>query len=185
MAAQFDNPAALGPAGTVHISIEDWAKFISLWFTDKEPAILDRNILDELSTPEAGNYAAGWLVYQQEWAGGTVLHHNGTNTFWFATLWIAPSLGVAYVAVANSADFYEDRGVYTSLDSIIYNLITSEQLSRDAGDSRDSTGNAQDEVSSERPWLLDPTGVRDYRNYRAMRAARETPGRGVLRKALA
>ena len=181
VAAQFDNPAAFGPAGTVHISIEDWAKFISLWFTDKEPAILDRNILDELSTPEAGNYAAGWLVYQQEWAGGTVLHHNGTNTFWFATLWISPSLGVAYVAVANSADFYEDRGVYTSLDSIIYNLITSEQLSRDAGDSRDSTGNAQDEVSSERPWLLDPTGVRAVTGAQSPEFSSEDVGENVSR----
>ncbi len=32
---QYDNPPALGPAGTVHISIEDWAKFISLWFIDR------------------------------------------------------------------------------------------------------------------------------------------------------
>ena len=51
---QYDNDPALGPAGTVHISIEDWAKFIALWFTNKEPAILDRSALNELSTPDSG-----------------------------------------------------------------------------------------------------------------------------------
>ena len=152
---QFDNPAALGPAGTIHISIEDWAKFISLWFTDREPEILDRSILNELSTPESGEYAAGWNVAQREWAGGTAIFHDGTNTRWHAMLWIAPSIGVAYVAVANSSDFLEDRGVYTSLDSIIFSLITDEEISRGAGGS----GSGQEE-SSQRRWLLNPTSVR-------------------------
>ena len=152
---QYDNDPALGPAGTVHISIEDWAKFISLWFTNREPAILNRGVLDELSTPEAGNYAAGWVVVQRDWAGGTALTHDGSNTLWYATLWISPSLGVAYLAVANSSDFYEDRGVYTSLDSIIFSLITDNSLSRSAGGS----GSGQ-EGSSQRQWHLDPASVR-------------------------
>ena len=152
---QYDDNPALGPAGTVHISIEDWAKFISLWFTNKEPEILDRSILNELSTPESGEYAAGWYVVQRAWAGGTALNHDGSNTYWYATLWIAPSIGVAFVAVANSSDLIEDRGVYTSLDSIIFSLISDDSLSRGAGGSRSGPGQ-----SSQSQWLLNPTNVR-------------------------
>ena len=30
----FDNPSSLGPAGTVHASLEDWAKFAALHLGD-------------------------------------------------------------------------------------------------------------------------------------------------------
>ena len=72
VASQLELIPEIGPAGTVHLSIEDWAKFVALWFTNKEPAILDRRTLDELMTPASGNYAAGWSVYRRDWAGGTV-----------------------------------------------------------------------------------------------------------------
>ena len=72
---QPDNAEALGPAGTVHISIEDWARFIALWFPSQTPAILDRAVLDELLVPDADDYAAGWLVLQRQWAEGVALHH--------------------------------------------------------------------------------------------------------------
>lgn len=152
---QYDNDPALGPAGTVHISIEDWAKFISLWFINKEPEILNRSVFNELSTPEAGNYAAGWGVFQQAWASGTTIGHDGSNTYWYAILQIAPSLGVAYLVVANSSDFYDDKGVVSSLYSIISDLIADDSLSRGAGG-----GGSGQEESSQRQWLLDPTSVR-------------------------
>ena len=175
---QFDNPAAFGPAGTVHISIQDWAKFISLWFTNKEPAILDRSILNELSTPESGNYAAGWYVSQRNWAGGAALSHEGSNTSWLSILWIAPQRSVAFVAVANSSDFVEDRGVYSSLDSIIFSLITDDALSRGVGGSGSNGGEGED-AASDRPWLLDPTSVRSVTGAQAPAFSGENVGQSV------
>ena len=125
---QGDNDPALGPAGTVHISIEDWAKFISLWFTDNEPAILDRGTLDELSTPESGDYAAGWVVWYRSWAGGTAPWHDGSNVLWYVMLHIAPERGLAYVVAANASDFIEDQGVVDALNSIVAGLVTNEEL---------------------------------------------------------
>ena len=60
----YDGP--LAPAGNVHASLEDLAKFIALQFPHKHPAILDREQLNELLMPIPGNYgsAAGWVVYQ-------------------------------------------------------------------------------------------------------------------------
>ena len=59
------------------------------------------------------------------------------------------------MAVANSSDSYENRGVVGSLDSIIFSLITDDSLSRGAG----GGGSGQQE-SSQRQWLLDPASVR-------------------------
>ena len=54
---QLDNAAALGPAGTVHITIGDWAKFLALWLADGPPTSPDRETLARLITPVAGRYA--------------------------------------------------------------------------------------------------------------------------------
>ena len=120
---QFDNPEALGPAGRVHLSVEDWAKFIALWFTGEAPAVLVRSSLDKLTAPEADDYAAGWFVLQRAWAGGTALFHDGSNTVWSTVLWIAPDRGIAYLAAANAADSLTDDAIFPMLDSIIGSLI--------------------------------------------------------------
>ena len=117
--SQHDNSAALGPAGTVHLSIADYARFLKIWFRGTEPEILDRNRLDNLATPQSGEYAAGWIILRRDWAAGDVLTHSGSNTYWYATVWIAPGIGRTYLAVANSAD----KGTPQMLDAIIGELI--------------------------------------------------------------
>ena len=128
---RVNNPA-LGPAGTVHSSIEDWAKFIGLWFANETPAILDRTTLNELITPGARNYAAGWSVVQRDWAGGTALTHTGSNLNWYAVLWIAPNRGFAVLTIANGAEDDPDA-TFRFLDSIIYRLIINEAPDTSAG----------------------------------------------------
>ena len=116
---RIGDPPSWGPAGTVNVSIADWAKFIRLWFLDSEPAILDRSTLNYLSTPDSGDYAAGWGVVNRHWAGGGAISHNGANCCWRTVLWVAPIRGVAYVAAANSYDA-ESLDI---LNSIILRLI--------------------------------------------------------------
>ena len=109
-----------GPAGTVHVSIADWAKFVQLWFPNSEPKILDRDALDTLMTPRSGSYVAGWGVFSLN--GDTGIGHDGSNSFWYSRLWVAPNRERAYIAVANSAE--SDLGqTGAMLDPIIWNLI--------------------------------------------------------------
>ena len=120
-----DSPEALGPAGTVHISIEDWAKFIALWFSGQTPGILDRATLDEFIVDGSEDYAAGWFVVQREWADGMALFHNGTNGYWRTVLWVAPERGLAYLVAANSADDLASDWGLGVLDAIVYRLVTA------------------------------------------------------------
>ena len=126
---QLDNAAAIGPAGTVHVTIEDWAKFISLWLAEGSPAILEREALDRLIVPESGRYAAGWTVVSRSWAKGEAITHGGTNTSWCALVWIAPRIGHAYVAAANSAEPDVSR-TFRLLDGIVSKLIRSARRPR-------------------------------------------------------
>jgi D-alanyl-D-alanine carboxypeptidase len=99
-----DNPPALGPAGTVHCSLEDWGKFLSMHVAGDrgEPTLVSPETMKRLHTPpEGGDYAAGWIVVTRPWAGGTALSHTGSNTMWCAMTWLAPAKGLAFAVVTN------------------------------------------------------------------------------------
>lgn len=101
-----DNPPVLGPAGTVHCSIADWARFVALHLGDVPgtPQLIRPETLVVLHTPFEGEppkYALGWMVVERDWAGGTALTHSGSNTLWFAVSWLAPAKHAAVLVACN------------------------------------------------------------------------------------
>ncbi|HTE51940.1 MAG TPA: serine hydrolase domain-containing protein [Kofleriaceae bacterium] len=105
---QADNPPALGPAGTVHCSLADWGKFLAVHLAGarhEATGLIAQATLTRLQTPApGGDYACGWIVTERPWAGGTALTHSGSNTLWFATVWLAPARNLAFAVVTNRGD---------------------------------------------------------------------------------
>jgi CubicO group peptidase (beta-lactamase class C family) len=102
--SQSDNAPVLGPAGTVHCSIEDWSKFIAeiLRSTQGRPTLVQSATFRRLITPINGQeYAGGWNIGQRSWAGGEALNHEGSNTYWCCNVWIAPSNNFALLIATN------------------------------------------------------------------------------------
>ncbi len=102
-----DNPVAIGPAGTVHCSIADWAKFVATNLPSAKTPLVKPETLEKLHTPAPGQpkYAMGWLIADgQPWAGGPALTHAGSNTMWFAVAWLAPNRDFAVVVACNQAN---------------------------------------------------------------------------------
>jgi len=102
-----DNPRALGPAGTAHMSMADYARFVAAMMGGAPDWISDET-RRHLLTPAAGSppaYAAGWGVGSAPWAGvggpGPTITHNGSNTMWFATVLAAPERGIGLIALCN------------------------------------------------------------------------------------
>jgi CubicO group peptidase (beta-lactamase class C family) len=102
---QADNPPPLGPAGRVHCSIRDWAKFVSLHLRGargEETTYLTKESFERLHRPpEGADYALGWAITERPWAGGEVLTHAGSNTMWYCVVWAAPKKNVAVLSVTN------------------------------------------------------------------------------------
>jgi CubicO group peptidase (beta-lactamase class C family) len=99
-----DNPAVMGPAGTVHCSLSDWARFIAdqLGGARGERALLKPETYEKLHTPPfGGEYALGWIVARRDWGGGAVLTHAGSNTMNFAVVWVAPQRDFAVLISTN------------------------------------------------------------------------------------
>lgn len=90
-----ENPLAIGPAGTVHSTLEDIVKYMG--FHQGKSALISENNLEILHEEvKEASYALGWNVVPS----GT-LFHSGSNGRWFAQLVLAPD-GVGLLAVTNS-----------------------------------------------------------------------------------
>ncbi len=70
---QQDNAPSMGPAGTVHCSLPDWAKFAALHLAGEHDSskLLKPATLKTLHIPPPScEYAGGWIVVERSWAGG-------------------------------------------------------------------------------------------------------------------
>jgi CubicO group peptidase (beta-lactamase class C family) len=106
VANQGDNTEGLGPAGTVHSSLADWAKFMrlhldgsegSLTFTSTELTRLHTSF--PISATDPTRYGCGWIMYDD--VGGEALGHDGSNGSWYCSCQVLPHKGVAFLAVSN------------------------------------------------------------------------------------
>ena len=111
MAFQLDNPPAIAPAGRVHCSLDDLARYAIFHLqSGTTNGLLKAESLARLHAPAAGavadpmeNYACGWVILQRDWAGGTTLWHNGSNTMWYIVMWLAPNKHFAVIVATNIA----------------------------------------------------------------------------------
>ena len=102
-----DNPMVIGPAGTVHCSIEDFARYAAFHAVGESGGskLLSANGFKFLHTPRFSNdYTCGWTSLSRPWAGGKALMHNGNNTMNYAVMWVAPGKKLAIVAAANQGN---------------------------------------------------------------------------------
>lgn len=103
-----DNPPSLGPAGTAHMSLRDWAKFAALHLgvpASSGKLLLKPETLAALhDKPAKGDYALGWGVTRRAWAPGPILTHSGSNTVWYCVAWLAPEAKFAVLVTCNQGD---------------------------------------------------------------------------------
>jgi CubicO group peptidase (beta-lactamase class C family) len=102
----MDNPPVMGPAGRIHCTIQDWAKFIQDQIRGElgKPALLKPETYKKLHTPPFdGDYALGWMCAERPWGGGKVLNHAGDNTMNFANVWVAPLKDFAILTCVNQS----------------------------------------------------------------------------------
>jgi CubicO group peptidase (beta-lactamase class C family) len=117
-----DNPAAIGPAGIVHCTIGDLARYAGAHAREgheAHPLLKPESFAKLHAVNEGEDYAMGWGVTKRGWAGGTTLTHSGSNTMWFTIIWVAPAKQAAFVAATNVAG----RDAEKACDEAVASLI--------------------------------------------------------------
>lgn len=98
-----DNPAVLGPAGTMHMSIADFARY-ARWHLRAMRGDTRRLAPETFARLwndfDGDGYALGWGLAQLA-DNELVYTHAGSNTLWFATIKLFPSRNLAIVSASN------------------------------------------------------------------------------------
>jgi CubicO group peptidase (beta-lactamase class C family) len=116
-----DNPPGVGPAGTVHCALGDWARFASEHVRGErgEPTTLalDAAAWRKLHAPLAGgDYALGWAVGHAPWANGPVFAHDGSNTMFYASVAAAPARDAVLLFATNRGGDEAERAAHEVID---------------------------------------------------------------------
>lgn len=118
-----DNPAAISPGGTVHCRLADLAQYAAWHLAGArgEGTLLHPETFERLHTPLAADseYALGWIATERPWGGGLVLTHAGSNTMFYAVIWIAPNKDFAAVVCTNAGGPIAERATDTAAATLI------------------------------------------------------------------
>ena len=119
-----DVPNALGPAGTVHCSVLDWAKFAHYHVSGRpQPVLRTQAAFDQLQKMHnrSGRYAMGWNVSTNR-EHGTVLSHRGENRWWNAKVWLGPDRRQAVMVMTNMGGTASSQLVAQTLGYLVGTL---------------------------------------------------------------
>jgi len=116
---EADNPPCFGPAGRVHLTLADWARYSVLHLSAGEGGgsdtrasaakpLLPPTALRRLHTPlgkaidvSGTKYAMGWGVRQLSESRGIELTHAGSNSMWYAVISLRLSENRAILIATN------------------------------------------------------------------------------------
>jgi CubicO group peptidase (beta-lactamase class C family) len=123
-----DNPLILGPAGTMHMSVLDFAKWVA-WHAGegkRPPTLVSPDTVKKLhtpvistgvrenappGTPKTGGYALGWGQIIEDWAPAPAITHTGSNTMNLAAAMFWPETDFGFVMMTNIAGPAADRAL--------------------------------------------------------------------------
>lgn len=98
-----DNPKWMGPAGTIHLSMADLSKWGQVHISacsGRLSNFLTQESCRVMQSPISTDYGLGWVI-QEAGTSETIVWHNGSNTMWYALLYLIPNKDIA-VAVATN-----------------------------------------------------------------------------------
>jgi CubicO group peptidase (beta-lactamase class C family) len=114
-----DNPAVLGPAGRLHMTIADLARWGQEHLRGERggDGIVNAGTFQRLHRPPAGaDYALGWVV--RTIGGRRAIWHNGSNTLWYAAVAFDP-VADRGVAIATNGSIGAQAAVEAALAQLL------------------------------------------------------------------
>jgi CubicO group peptidase (beta-lactamase class C family) len=131
--AGAENPTVYAAVGTVHLSIEDYAKYARWHLAGKPaPVLRSQSAFDHLHKPQVDHtipgakYACGWIC--ADTGRGPALNHGGSNTNSFALIWVLPESDFAAVVCTNT---FEPQA-FPGCDEMISHLMMEHAAARNA-----------------------------------------------------
>ena len=115
-------PDVTAPAGSVHMSLKDWAKFVNMHIEGEKGGsnLLKSETFKVLHTqPFGGDYALGWFTSSGTDPGGAYLWHFGSHTINYAEVWMLQSADFAVLVATNIGNPDAESAVKSVVDTLV------------------------------------------------------------------
>jgi CubicO group peptidase (beta-lactamase class C family) len=98
-----DIPVTIGPAGTVHTTLADYALFMQAHIAGARgvSGLLSADSFQTLQRPIVPSYALGWFTQTFQAFGQPGLTHSGSTLRWYSLTWLAPTADAGLMVVTN------------------------------------------------------------------------------------
>lgn len=129
-----DGPAPVGPAGIVHMNVDDFATWAGWNAAEgkRGPALVKPETLKRLhqpyitmdipnpkpGTPKSGSYAFGWGLSQFAWSDKPLLTHNGSNGMNLASILVDVDNDLGIVVMMNFPGDKADAAVLETMKQL-------------------------------------------------------------------
>lgn len=128
-----DLPSIYAPAGLVHCTIADWAKFLQIHLLGEmeDQVLLKRETILRLHTPAFldKSYASGFgAMTIPEFGGGVFLTHNGSNLKNFSTFMLSPTRRFAAFAIINQAGEDAENGMEKAIVALMQKFMPTSHI---------------------------------------------------------
>ncbi len=126
-------PPFLAPAGLIHCSLADWAKFLAdqLRGSAGRPALLPASIYRAMQTPKPGMpYGFGWGVVDRDWAAGPMLEHEGSDELNDCICALAPRRGFGVLVCTNEGGPRAAQACSEAVTMLVQRRLASPAASR-------------------------------------------------------
>ena len=124
-----DNPQSVGPAGTVHTTLGDYALYMFAHLEGElgMPSLVSAQSFQFLHAPVGtSSYALGWdNDTSLPWSNGPVLVHNGSNLRWLASVGLVPGLNAGVLIVSNAANDDTENAQDELAQQLVERLLAS------------------------------------------------------------
>ncbi len=110
---EVQDPPALGPAGTINMTLADWMLFAQdqLDGVQGRGRLLSPETYRILHTPVSEHYALGWGVKLDDQGKPLLLTHSGSNGYWIADVRIMPKHNIIILFVSNLGSEAANRAI--------------------------------------------------------------------------
>lgn len=117
-----DSPEVLGPAGTVHMSMADFARYAAAHIAGARgvDGLVTAETFARLHQQTPGTASGlGWFLAVRVWANGVALHHEGSNQLWYADTWLAANRDFGVLTVTNAGGDRAFEATQATVDALV------------------------------------------------------------------
>lgn len=113
-------PAAGNPAGLIHMSMQDWARFAAIHLDEAGTkgylSSATLNFLHQAFPGTAPQYALGWLRLNN--GTDNILAHTGSNGYWYTLIALLPGRHLALMVACNQGGKKADKATLDVVNTL-------------------------------------------------------------------